>query len=691
MWDLAFSDPRVVGPYRTRAVLGEGGMGRVLLACAPRGDLVAVKLVRGAFAAHDDSFRRRLHREAVAARRVHSSGTARVIDADTGAGVPWLAYEFHRGPTLLSALSAAGPLPEETVLRLGSGLAAALRDIHAADFLHRDLSAANVLLTDTGPVVIDVGVARQTQAPEGSSEQTELVTVTQTGMVVGNPGFMSPEQAMGLSDLAPASDIFSLGILLAMAATGRNPFQGPTGERTRLNVMLATPDLSSLPPRLRTVVEPCLAREPGRRPDAGAVLSAIGAPPGAEHAWPEPVRALAEQQSAELARYTEVEPTTILPGPRDLDPTRIFTTGAEPGTHPGPPPAEAPGTHRPKRRAGLLAVAAAATAVVLAVPLVISLRDGEAVPKQPAASAADAFPVTVEHDYGETTIQAPPKRVAVWGWGAAEAAIALGTFPVGIPGKESDDGVELLPWMAQAYEDRGADAPVLFDQGTRTTAVPSVQIAATDPDLVLAPYSGLTEEQYEELSDIAPVVARPVGASVEPWEGVIDITATALGVADKGEELLAETDAQLAGLGEQHGLTGLTFAAIVNYPPGGIIKVYSDANPVVRVLEGLGMRLADPVVELDTEDDGLLYDLDYEEMDRLESDVLVLVSSTSELAELDMANEELNAVPAFAAGRVTQVFGFEEMAAVTAPTVLSISWPGGVPVLAESLAGVAVN
>ena len=364
MRDLAFSDPRVVGPYRTRAVLGEGGMGRVLLACDSQGGLVAVKLVRGAFAAADDSFRRRLHREAVAARRVHSTGTARVIDADTGAGVPWLAYEFHRGPTLQRALSAAGALPEETVLRLGSGLAGALRDIHAADVIHRDLSAANVLLTDGGPVVIDFGVARQALSGQGASEQTELVTVTRTGMVIGNPGFMSPEQAMGLSELTPASDVFSLGILLAMAATGRNPFQGPTGEQTRLNVMTVDPDLDALPPRLRTVVEPCLARDPDRRPDAEGVLAAIGAPPGEEHAWPEPVRALAEQQSAELARYTEVEPTTILPGPRDLDPTRIFAPAEANSPDPGPSPQPSR-----RRRSGpvVLAVTAAAVAVVLAV------------------------------------------------------------------------------------------------------------------------------------------------------------------------------------------------------------------------------------------------------------------------------------------------------------------------------------
>ncbi|MBQ1158921.1 protein kinase [Streptomyces sp. A73] len=369
MWELAPSDPRVVGSYRTRAVLGEGGMGRVLLATDAAGGLVAVKLVRDVFAAYDDSFRQRLRREAVAAQRVRSLRTAVVVDADVDAGVPWLAYEFHHGPTLQRALKAA-VLPEDSVLHLAAGLATALRDIHAARFVHRDLSIANVLLAADGPVVIDFGIARSIVPEAGASEQTQLVTVTRTGVVIGNPGFMSPEQAMGMSELTPASDIFSLGTLLATAATGRNPFQGASGEETRFNVMMAHADLDRIPAALSRVIEACLERDPARRPDAQTVLAGIGTPPDRTSSlWPEAVHTLIREQQSELRRYTEIEPTTVFPGPHDLDPTKIFTTGAtdSPEAEPesGPEPAPEPGARPSRSWRARLAVAALAVVVVL--------------------------------------------------------------------------------------------------------------------------------------------------------------------------------------------------------------------------------------------------------------------------------------------------------------------------------------
>ncbi|MFG3700808.1 serine/threonine protein kinase [Micromonospora sp. NPDC047620] len=332
MWDLTPTDPRLVGPYRTRAVLGEGGMGRVLLAVAPDGELAAVKLVHGAFAANDQSFRQRLHREALAARRVESPHTARVINSDANAGVPWLAYAFHHGPTLHQALHAAGPFTEETVLHLAAGLATALRDIHAQNFIHRDLSASNILLTANKPVVIDFGIARPTIHPDDTPHATKIITITQTGIVIGNPAFMSPEQAMGNSQLTPASDIFALGTVLAMAATGQNPFQGATSEQTRLNIITKEPDLTRVPPRLRHIIEPCFARNPTHPPTATNILTTIGPPPPTPQPWPEPINQLINTQKAEIHKHTSIDPTTILPGPQELDPTKIFGSGPVHGT-----------------------------------------------------------------------------------------------------------------------------------------------------------------------------------------------------------------------------------------------------------------------------------------------------------------------------------------------------------------------
>ncbi|MBE1875867.1 serine/threonine protein kinase [Myceligenerans pegani] len=318
---LAPSDPRVVGPYRPRAVLGEGGMGRVYLATGPSGERVAVKLVRDTYSAHDSGFRGRLRREADAARRVRSPRTAQVVAADTEASIPWLAYEFHHGPALSQALKATGPLPEDAVLYLARGLAEALRDIHAGEFVHRDLSTGNILLGPDGPVVIDFGIARNAAT---GGDAGEITTVTRPGTLVGAPGFMSPEQAMGLA-LTPVSDVFSLGTILLTAATGRNPFRDTSPSETRRRVIEQEPQIPLRDERLRSVVEACLVKDPAVRPTAARLLDMLaGVPVPPIPPWPEAVRRIATEQQEQVYWLTHGDPNTPLPGPRELDPAAVF-------------------------------------------------------------------------------------------------------------------------------------------------------------------------------------------------------------------------------------------------------------------------------------------------------------------------------------------------------------------------------
>lgn len=329
---LAPSDPRVIGPYRTRAVLGEGGMGRVYLATGPSGEKVAVKLVRDTYSMHDPGFRARLRREADAARRVASARTARVVAADTEAPIPWLAYEFHHGPSLSRVLKLTGPLPEETVLHLGRGLAEAMRDIHASEFIHRDMSAGNVLLGEDGPVVIDFGIAMSAAM---SGDVGDVTQVTMPGMVVGAPGFMSPEQVMGL-DLTPVSDIFSLGIILLTAANGKNPFRDSSITETRRRVIEVTPQIAVADERLRAVLEACLTKEPANRATATGLLELLADLPSAGTSmWPEQVRRLATEQREQVYWLTQGDPGTPLPGPQELDPATVF--GARSGPRPAGP------------------------------------------------------------------------------------------------------------------------------------------------------------------------------------------------------------------------------------------------------------------------------------------------------------------------------------------------------------------
>ena len=262
--ELQSGDPSAIGPYRIIGRLGEGGMGRVFLGLSPGGRPVAVKAVRAELAA-DPEFRTRFGREVAAARRVSGVFTAPVVDADIDGPMAWLATAYVPGPSLAEAVDRHGPLPEGSVLALAAGLAESLTAIHAAGVMHQDLKPANVLLAEDGPRVIDFGIS-------GAAESTPL---TRAGPVMGSPGFMSPEQAMG-GEVGPPSDIFSLGTLLAFAATGQGPFGTGTTAALMYRVVHEVPSLDQVPTAVRPLVEHCLAKDPRQRPTASGLLAEVG-------------------------------------------------------------------------------------------------------------------------------------------------------------------------------------------------------------------------------------------------------------------------------------------------------------------------------------------------------------------------------------------------------------------------------
>ncbi|QFU92556.1 serine/threonine-protein kinase [Amycolatopsis sp. YIM 10] len=284
-------DSGVIGHYRLLGSLGAGGMGRVSLARSPDGRLAAVKQIHPALA-HDPGFRERFRHEVQASRRVSGAYTAPVLDADPDAPAPWLASLYIAGPTLQDAVKSAGPLPEDVVRRLAVGLVTALADIHRAGLIHRDLKPGNVLLAADGPRVIDFGIAR---ASEGDSE------LTRSGAIIGSPAYMSPEQAQG-ERLTPASDVFSLGGLLVLAATGHAPFAGRSTPQTLYNVVHLDPDLSAVPPAIRYLAEPCLAKDPLRRPTPRHLLDALGALTPSPQPWPVAVHALITEREKAAAK-----------------------------------------------------------------------------------------------------------------------------------------------------------------------------------------------------------------------------------------------------------------------------------------------------------------------------------------------------------------------------------------------------
>jgi serine/threonine protein kinase len=310
MRELQPEDPELIGPYRLRGRLGVGGMGRVYLGLSPCGRAVAVKVIR-ADLAQDAEFLARFRREVAVARTVSGLFTAPVIDADVDGPVPWLATAYVPGPSLADAVGEYGPLPAASVLALARGLAEALSAIHAAGVVHRDLKPANVLLAGDGPRVIDFGISRAVEAS----------ALTHTGLVVGSPGFMSPEQAEG-REAGPPSDIFSLGAVLAFAATGQGPFGSGSTPALVYRVVHSAPDLDLVPAEVRSLIDRCLAKDPARRPTAVGLLGRAAYP--AEGWLPVPV-----------TRAPAAAPPTMT-APRAADPRR-------------PPGPVAPG--RPPQRA----------------------------------------------------------------------------------------------------------------------------------------------------------------------------------------------------------------------------------------------------------------------------------------------------------------------------------------------------
>ncbi|MEU6928465.1 protein kinase [Streptomyces sp. NPDC046374] len=266
MEPLAVGDPRLIGPYRLLGRLGSGGMGRVFLARSEGGRTVAVKVVHEEHA-QDPQFRARFRREIEAVRKVGEHFTAPVLDADPEAERPWVATGFVPGPSLEQVVRDHGPLPADSLLALAGGLLRALQGIHGAGILHRDLKPSNVMLTVEGPKVIDFGIAR---ALEPSIESL----LTSTGMVVGSPGFMAPEQVRGES-LGPAADVFALGCVLMYAATGRLPFgHGASNQHAIMfQIVEAEPELDRITSEpLRAFIARCLIKDPAGRPGVDALL-----------------------------------------------------------------------------------------------------------------------------------------------------------------------------------------------------------------------------------------------------------------------------------------------------------------------------------------------------------------------------------------------------------------------------------
>ncbi|MET7464553.1 protein kinase [Nonomuraea sp. NPDC005501] len=336
------TDLREIGPYRLLGRLGEGGMGTVFLARAPTGRFVAVKVVKVEFA-NQEGFAVRFHAEVENARKVASFCTAQVLDnGNTGDGRPYMVTEYIAGTPLSAQISQYGALDPGPLHGVALGVAAALAAIHVAGLVHRDLKPANVILSLSGPRVIDFGIARALDRETG---------FTLSGELIGSPGWWAPEQVRGEA-ITPAVDIFAWGCLVAYAGNGRHPFGRGDVITLASRVLHTTPELGTLPAPLNDLVRQATSMDPAQRPSAqdlvialvGGALPAPGATAKAAPAVDPPTLVATElmsewQAPQNVVDEPDVTATFATPPPADTLTSR--TAVEAPTVPPSPSPSTA--------------------------------------------------------------------------------------------------------------------------------------------------------------------------------------------------------------------------------------------------------------------------------------------------------------------------------------------------------------
>jgi iron complex transport system substrate-binding protein len=286
-----------------------------------------------------------------------------------------------------------------------------------------------------------------------------------------------------------------------------------------------------------------------------------------------------------------------------------------------------------------------------------------------------AFPVTIDSALGEAVIPEEPERVVTWGWSAQDVVLALDVVPVAMPRNDyGGDENGVFEWDAEKIAELGGEQPTLLS-GAHADPPPLEEIVEARPDVILAPNSGLTQEDFDRLSAIAPTVAYPEQPWATTWQEQVDIVGRALGKEDEAAALLEDTQARVEELaGENPELAGTTFFyAAAN--EADVLNVYREYDPRVEMLVDLGMEPSASVTELDTApDDSFFYQVSYENLQAIEADVLVMYFADEAALEEFTSDPLVAAMPAIEEGRFAPIVGEDFVMASSAPTVLSIPW-----------------
>lgn len=302
--------------------------------------------------------------------------------------------------------------------------------------------------------------------------------------------------------------------------------------------------------------------------------------------------------------------------------------------------------------------------------------DAASSPSDEASSDSTAFPLEIEHALGTTVIPEKPERVATIAWGNQDVALALGVVPVGTDTQvwnwtgDADPG--LYDWTAEALGTLGAEDPVIF---SNSDGVDFEAISDTDPDIILAALSGLTQEDYDTLSQIAPVVAYPEIAWYTPWRDQILFNSQAMGLASEGEQLVADLEQKIADTtADATAIEGKTAAFFyMNAADLSKISLYTGGDPRTAFLTDLGFQM--PQVAVDATESGSFYlDIADENADQI-SDVDVIVTyGGDDLLPALQADPLWSTLPAVQSGAVLTVGEGDAFSAAVTPTALSIPW-----------------
>ena len=300
-----------------------------------------------------------------------------------------------------------------------------------------------------------------------------------------------------------------------------------------------------------------------------------------------------------------------------------------------------------------------------------------------SAARAQDFPVSIENAFGTTVIEATPQRIVTLGWSAQDAVLALGVVPVALPTNSygGDDHGGFLPWTIEAINELGGEVPALLQEGD-----PNIEaIAALEPDLILAPYSGLTEDQYAVLSGIAPVVASPGAPWSTSWQDVVTITGKALGKQAEAEALLAETALFMQEEAAKYPqLQGTTFATTIEFD--GQVAVHAASDARVKMLGDLGLVPATEIEGSDTSG-GYYSVVSFENFDRITADVIISFFDSQQAADSFYAQPTVALAPQVQRHSVVPVVGEAKAMSIGAISPLSLRW--GIPDYFKAIAAAA--